>query len=382
MRMFRYFTIFLLIAFLSLGCKSSKSNDSKELAYNNNSIVIIESSGEPVLQIAGQNITADDIILSQVGFIDKTTSPAEYFAPIARTATIEEFKARIKSSIEKILEDDISDIVLYHYAKKQFPENNQESLDKAAESELRKFAMKYDSDQARTDEALKQIHLTRTSFLEQQKRKIIIQWYFSTELKDEDPVTYRDMQAQYDKMKDEYFADEQTIQFSLIDIQPAKLTTGDPNQNKSVLAEKLAKELIVKIRAGANFAELAKQYSNGPMKESGGLWMPVHPDSLAAPYDWIPDAARKTKPGEIAELHSTPEHFFIMKLENKNIDKYKPFEQVQKQVKNAVVAVRRREALEKVNSLMFEQTNITQADKFIDFCIEKIYRTSRQQKNS
>jgi hypothetical protein len=383
MKIYRYLII-LLLALLPLGCKSIKSTSTElgQLAYNNYNIETVESSGKPVLNVAGQTITTDDIILPPIEFNDKTANPVDYFAQVARLTTLEQFKVNARKTIEEILRDKISNIILYQYAKKQFPESNEESLTKAAESELRKFELRYDSDQAKADDALKKLNMDRRSFVEQQKKSILIQWYLGNELKDETPITYRELQEQYEKMKDEYFAADSTIQFSLIDIQPARLTTNDPNLKSTELAEKLARELLVQLNAGADFAELAKKYSNGPMSESGGLWRAVHPDSLAAPYDWIGQAALKTESGKIAELHITPQHVFIMKLESKDISKYKPFEEVQKQVQNAVLAARRNEGIKKINSIMLQQTNLSQADKFIDFCLEEIYRKIQQQKSS
>jgi parvulin-like peptidyl-prolyl isomerase len=171
------------------------------------------------------------------------------------------------------------------------------------------------------------------------------------------------------------------IQFRLIDIQPAKLDAADPNEKRQ-LAEKAANELLARIKAGEDFAELAKtsQYSHGHMRTFGGLWKPVKPDSLAPPYDVLSAAAQKTEPNQVAELIRTPEHIFIMKLQQKQLAGYEPFEYVQGFVRQAVLIDRQNELLDKLNAIVQQQADLGQTDEFIDFCLEQIHQICNQEK--
>jgi hypothetical protein len=145
-------------------------------------------------------------------------------------------------------------------------------------------------------------------------------------LTDTRPVTYRELRDSYNEMKDEYFARDARITFRLIDIQPDKLQAPAPIQDRGQFAEELANKLLERIRAGEDFAELAKQHSHGHRKAFGGLWQPVQPESLAAPYNVIAAEADKIEPGQIAGPIVVAGRVFIMKLEEKQTAGYARFE--------------------------------------------------------
>jgi len=380
----KLFVVLTILPLFIYGCdggaKPGMTNAELErIAYAQN-IELAETAGNPVLMVGGETVTSDDIIESPTEIGELNISPLEYFKPLAQLVNFEVFKERAREPLKKILTDKISHILLYQHAKRQFGENAEESLDKAAESELRKFLLQFGGDEAKADEELKKNRLDQNSFKEQRKRALLIQWYVSSKLRDDRPITYREMKERYEKMKDEYFSRKAMIQFRLIDIQPAKLVVTDPNEDRMKLAEKIADELLVRLKAGEDFAELAKQseYSHGHMKDFGGLWKPVNPDSLAPPYDVLAAAAQKTEPNQIAELIKIPEHIFIMKLEQKQSAGYEPFENVQEYVRKAVLFDRENEILDKLNTIVQQQADLGQTDEFIDYCLEKIHRISNR----
>ncbi len=378
----KFIVVMIIMPLLNCGCDSGSrpgltNSELERIAYAQN-IELAEAAGNPVLMIGGEAVTSEEIIESPTELGELFISPIEYFKPIAQLIDLEQFKERVKEPLKKILTDKISNILLYQHAKRQFGENVEESLEKAAESELRKFLLQFGGDQAKADEALEKSRMDRKSYKERQKRTILIQWYVSSKLRDDRPITYRELKARYDKMKDEFFTRDAMIQFRLIDIQTAKLEVTDPNEDARQLAEKLANELLTRIKAGEDFSELTRQYSHGHMRDFGGLWKPIKPESLAAPYDRLAEAAQRIEPGEIAEPIITDEHVFIMKLEDKQSAGYEPFENVQEYVRKAVLLDRQNEVIDKLNTIVLQQADLGQTDEFLDFCLEKIYQISNQ----
>ena len=378
--------IVIIMPLLIFGCDGGNqtgmtNTELERIAYAQN-IELAEAAGNPVLMIGGESVTCEEIIDTPTEMGELFISPTEYFRPIAQLTDLKQFKERAREPLKKILTDKISNILLYQHAKREAGQNIDESLDKAAESELRKFILRFGGDQAKADEALMQGRMDRNSYKERQKRTILIQWYVSSKLRDDRPITYRELKERYDIIKYEFFARDAKIQFRLIDIQPDKLEVTDPNEDSRQLAVKLAHDLLARIEAGEDFGELAKkwQYSHGNMRDFGGLWKPVKPSSLAPPYDKLAEAAQTMEPGEITEPIITDKHIFIMKLEDKQTAGYEPFEQVQEYVRKAVLLERQNEVLNKLNSIVQGQADLGQTDEFIDFCLEKIHRTSNQQK--
>ncbi len=105
----------------------------------------------------------------------------------------------------------------------------------------------------------------------------------------------------------------------------------------------------------------------------------MQPESLAEPYDKLATEADSIEPGQIADLIVTPEHVFIMKLEEKKPDSHEPFEKVQMQVGEKVIFDRRKEVVTKINAELLQQVELGKTTEFIEFCLEKIYQDSKRQ---
>jgi len=355
----------MLMFLLAGGCESNKKSltdaEVERIAITQK-IELVEASGGLVLMVGGETITSDEIIL-----------PIERFQPVAQIRDFEQFKRQVRGQLQDVVLDKVSNILLHQHAMREAGQSIDEGLEKAAENELRKFVLDYGGDQAKADEALKQSGMDRKSFKERQKRSMLIQWYVSTKLPNNRPVTYRELMDTYDRMKDEYFAVPGTITFRLIDIQPGRLENAGPPEDPGKTARELAQQLLARIQSGEDFGELARQYSHGPRKEFDGLWRPVRPESLTAPYDKLAVEAEKMKAGQIT-IVVTPEHIFIMKLEEKQSEGYEPFEKVQRLVRNRIMVDRQNEVFRRLNARLLEQAELSSTDEFIDFCLEKIYK--------
>jgi peptidyl-prolyl cis-trans isomerase SurA len=341
-------------------------------------IELVKASGGLVLMVGGEPITSDEIIKSPAELDGGHVSPLEHFKASAQTNSLEQFKKQARDKLESAVVSKISETLLYQYAKRQAGTGIDESLDKMAEKEMRKFVLGFGGDEAKADEALKQRGMDRKSFKERQKKLMLIQSYIGSKMPRYQPVTYRELVDCYDRMKDKFFSKPAQIRFRLIDIEPAKLDITDPNHDRREEAKRLAGELVGRIKAGDDFGTLAGAYSHGLWREAGGLWQPIQPGSLARPYDVLAAEAEKIEPGRIAGPIETPEHIFIMKLEEKQSAGYEPFEKVQRQVEDKVLSEQRNEVINRLEARLREQAGLGKTDEFVDFCLEKIYQMSRQ----
>ena len=80
--------------------------------------------------------------------------------------------------------------------------------------------------------------------------------------------------------------------------------------------------------------------------------------------------------GQVSRPIEAPGHVFIMKLEEKQSGDYEPFEQVQGRVEEQVISERRNEVFDRLRTRILSQAQLGRTDKFIDFCLEKIYQTA------
>jgi len=335
-----------------------------------------EASGGFVLVVGGETVTAEEIVIPLT----------EHFRPTAQRSDFEQFKQRVGPELERIVVTRVSNILLYNQAKKDAGgEQIEERLEKLAEAQVRRFIVSFGGDYAKAEEALKQMGFDWVSFKKYKKREIISQSYIASRLPDYRPVNYSELMDCYYDMKDEFFVAPARLKFQLIDIQ-FDAGTSMPDTRSSIenrvssieAARELADELLGRLQAGEDFGELAKQYSHGHRAMFGGLWKAVEPDSLAQPYDILAVEAEKIRPGQIAGPIEAGEHVFIMKLEEKRAESVEPFEKVQKQVEQRIIIERRKQAIDEISDRLMQQAAIGEKDKFIDFCLEEIYRISNQ----
>jgi len=347
-------------------------------------IRLVEAEGGVVLMVGGEAVSSDEIITTPVEFGRSYISPLEHYEPIVKTSSLTQFKERARGELKAIVFNKISQILLYQEAKRQAGPNIDESLEKAAEKEMRRFILRFGGNEAEADQALKKMGMDRKKFKERQKKFMLTQSYIASKMPRYRPPTYQELLDRYDQMKDKSFAKPAVIQFRLIDIEVAKVGITEPNQNSASSVEpnkldearKLASRLISRIKAGEDFAALAQQHSHDYRQEYGGLWPPRNPESLASPYDILASEAEKIQPGQVVGPIETPEHIFIMKLEEKQPAGYEPFENVQTQIEDRILKEHRNEVIDKLNDRLLEQTELGKTDEFVDFCMEKIYSAS------
>jgi parvulin-like peptidyl-prolyl isomerase len=238
--------------------------------------------------------------------------------------------------------------------------------------------MTYKGDAAKAETALKNMGMDWKSFKEYHKKMMLAQSYIQSQLPENIPIAYHEMLDYYNRTKDRFFSTQAAIQFRLIDIDITKIDANDPNETPRQKAASLASQLVEQLNSGADFAKLAEKYSNDHRNQNGGLWKPVQPDSLAAPYDVLAKHAETMQPGQIAGPIDAGKHIFIMKLEDKQSASVEPFEKVQDKIESQIKFDRRKLAADKLSDNLTRQAYVAQKNEFLEFCIEEIYRVSTQ----
>jgi len=361
--------LFLSVALTISGCVKPEMRPAKEDSLPVPAPVsrtdLPAPEGGFTLAVGAEVITAEDVI---------TPSLIEHFKPFAERVDFATFARQAKPQVEQLIVGRITNILLYSQAKRELKGNLDESLDKIVETEVRKFIISFGADYARAEQALKQMGMDWQGFRDYQKKMILSRYYLSSRVPETAPITYRQLRREYEKMKDAVFTAPAVLQFRLIDIEIAKVPVTDPNQARSELAYALAEGLLARISAGEDFAELAKDYSHGHRRTFGGLWRPLEPASLAAPYDILALEAEKLQPTQVSGLISADGHIFIMRLEEKRPPTVEPFETVQKQIEAKIRFDRQKKLYDEFNDALAGQAAIANKYEFVSFCLRNIYQ--------
>ncbi|MGH9351563.1 MAG: peptidylprolyl isomerase [Terriglobia bacterium] len=110
-------------------------------------------------------------------------------------------------------------------------------------------------------------------------------------------------------------------------------TTGEtPQQEQQTL--QLAQKVLAQVKAGGNFADLAKKYSQdaGSAQNGGELGWIKRGQTVKA----FEDAAFSMKPGEISNLVKTEYGYHIIKVEDKQTAHLQPFAEVKASIQAAL----------------------------------------------
>ncbi|HEV1999611.1 MAG TPA: peptidylprolyl isomerase [Xanthobacteraceae bacterium] len=116
----------------------------------------------------------------------------------------------------------------------------------------------------------------------------------------------------------------------------SKLTPEEEVRARHILvdSEDKTKEVIAKLKAGGDFAALAKEYSKDPGAAEGGDLGYFTKDQMVAEFA---EAAFKMKPGDISDPVKTQFGWHVIKLEDRRQKPVPPFEQVKDQIEQFLV---------------------------------------------
>ncbi|HEV2499967.1 MAG TPA: peptidylprolyl isomerase [Terriglobia bacterium] len=120
-------------------------------------------------------------------------------------------------------------------------------------------------------------------------------------------------------------------------------TTGESSQQEQQTLQ-LAQKVLAQVKAGGNFADLAKKYSQDPgSAQNGGELGWIKRGQTVKAFE---DAAFSMKPGEISNLVKTEYGYHIIKLEDKQTAHLQPFSEV----KATIEATLQKQALQQAQN--------------------------------
>lgn len=123
-------------------------------------------------------------------------------------------------------------------------------------------------------------------------------------------ISDEEIQEYYDDHADE-FQNPKTVEARHILIEVGQ----DAGTEKVAEAKKRIEDILQKARAGQNFAELAKQYSEGPSKDKGGYLGTFKREAMVKPFA---DTAFSMKSGDISDPVRTRFGWHLIKVEKVN----------------------------------------------------------------
>ncbi len=151
----------------------------------------------------------------------------------------------------------------------------------------------------------------------------------ANKVKEQTQVTPQELQSYYSQHLDEYRVPDQ-VNLSMI------LIKADPSDKKAMdAAHAKADDLLKQLKAGANFADLAKKNSQDPDSASkGGSLGWIQRGRIPIPE--VEQAAFSLPKGEISPVIQSPLGFQIIKVDDKQSAHLKPLEEVKSEIEPVI----------------------------------------------
>ncbi|CAF0689805.1 peptidylprolyl isomerase [Candidatus Methylacidithermus pantelleriae] len=105
-----------------------------------------------------------------------------------------------------------------------------------------------------------------------------------------------------------------------------------------------AQEILFRLKTGEDFAELARQYSEGPKQDAGGDMGWVTRDTLRKE---VADVVFSLHPGQLSEVIPTDDGYYIAMVEDVKPAKVQPLSEVRKDIEKTLVQEERQKLQEK-----------------------------------
>lgn len=209
------------------------------------------------------------------------------------------------------------------------------------------------------EEALASQGLTREAFRKNIKRDLEIFQILNLKVKSRVKITDEDVKSYYQSHPGEFEGDEQ-VRVRHIFLALSKSAT--PAEEARVQSE--AEKVWQRIRAGGDFAKLARALSQGPSAADGGDlgWLKrgvVQPE--------LEKAAFALSAGQVSPVIKTRAGFHILKVEERRTGQARPFDEVKEEIRNRLMT-------EQIESYRGQYVSELKKDATIDIRIPELAR--------
>ena len=180
--------------------------------------------------------------------------------------------------------------------------------------------------------------LTLEQYRQQLRREILIAKLVNRDVRMQVVVSDEELQRYYAEHPDEFSLPQRVKLRQLFLSAPA---AADPQMHASQRTK--AEELLEQLRSGADFAQLARRYSDGPEAKEGGELGWFAQGSLMPALD---GTAFTLPEGQLSDLLESPMGWHILQVEQREGRQSRPFEQIKESLRDRLQEQKMRQRYE------------------------------------
>jgi len=260
----------------------------------------------------------------------------------AKTLSPEAYKSYVEQRAAQLIGDKVAEMLLFQRASLRLSEEIKSNIDKHVDREIRKIVTsEHDGIQRRYEKFLESHGQTLAEVREKLRREIIIATFLEQEVKPKVAEPTRTELLEAFKLAADSLRRPPRRSMSLIDVRisarlPKDAADPTPEQSKAAREEAMSRIRSARdeLRAGAEFADVARRYSDGLNAAEGGSWGWVAKGSVRERFEPAVEALYKLGPGEISPIVETPDGFFVVRCDELDPGREPDFQSVQLELKD------------------------------------------------
>lgn len=261
---------------------------------------LAEEKAEEKTGTDGKVAVVNDAVITQEAFEQEMT-------PVLKQMEMQGQKpdeSQVAEIRKKVLDNMINREVLYQASqKKDFTAD-----DKAVEEKLASFKKQFPNE-AQFKEALSKMNLSEEVIKKQIREQISIQQLVDEEVVPSITVSEADAKEYYEA-NPQFFKQPEQVKARHILIKVAP----DADEVKKTEAREKLETVQKKLKEGGDFAELAKEYSEGPSAPKGGDLGSFGRGQMVKPFE---EAAFAMEEGTVSDIVETRFGYHLIKVEEK-----------------------------------------------------------------
>ena len=174
-------------------------------------------------------------------------------------------------------------------------------------------------------QSLKQWNIDEVAMKKDLKKAMTIEEFIKKKFADKTTIPESEVKAYYDS-NPQYFQQPEQVKAShiLIKVEP----DAKPEAKAAAMAK--IKDIQKKLKEGAKFEDLAKEYSEGPSKDKGGDLGYFRRGQMVKPFE---EKAFSMKPGEVSDVVETQFGYHLIEVIDIKPASVVPFSEVQERIK-------------------------------------------------
>ncbi|MFQ5912797.1 MAG: peptidylprolyl isomerase [Nitrospinota bacterium] len=235
---------------------------------------------------------------------------------------------RLKNKMEEVQRKYLDLLITRRLQVHRAKEMNLSSTDTEVDRALEDVKRRNQLTDKKLEVLLKQEGLTLNDYRQRIGEEILVRKVVNLEVRSRVSVTPEEVRAYYDSHMSEFVPPEQLRARHILFLTPAN-TGASVERAKRAAAE----EVLAKIRAGADFAEMARRYSQDPSASRGGDLGVIRRGEVLPNFERTLFAMKES---QVSDVVRTRAGFHIIKLDKRLTQKPKPFSELEARIRNKI----------------------------------------------